>query len=177
MISYRRRICRTRSASRSPAATASAPRSEGPGQDGRGLPLLGPQITVAAAHGQPVGLADGGLGHDLDGDVQVLDHPADEELLLIILLAEDREVGADDLEEGQDHGRDAPEMARPDRPLEHVREPGHLDERGGAAARVNDLLGGREDQVGPRPGAFLEVVAEGPGVACRGLPPARTGWG
>ena len=90
---------------------------------GRGRPsaLLGVEVAVPAAHRQAVGLADRGDGPDVDRDVQVGDHPADHQELLIVLGPEEGEIRPDDPEQLQDDRRHPPEMPRPARPLQAPR--------------------------------------------------------
>ena len=73
--------------------------------------LGGGEILVAGGAGEPVGFADGGAGEDLDGEAEVADHAADDAELLGVLLAEDGQVGEDDVEELGDDGADAVEVA------------------------------------------------------------------
>ena len=54
-------------------------------------------------------------------DVEVGDHPADDRELLEILLAEQRDVGPDLVEQLGDHRRDAVEMPGPRRAVERRR--------------------------------------------------------
>ena len=52
-----------------------------------------------------------------------------DELLLVVFLAEDGQIGADDLEKLEDDRGDAPKMPGAAGPFENVGETGHLDER------------------------------------------------
>ena len=65
-----------------------------PGQRQRRLAVGGGEVGVAAAERQPVRLAHGGHRDHLDGEVEVLDHPPDEQQLLGVLLAVVGAVGA-----------------------------------------------------------------------------------
>ena len=113
----------------------------------------------------------------LNRHVQVLHHPADQQLLLVVFLAEDRQVGADDLEKSQHHRCDATEMPRPDGPLKHVRESGHLDERCRPASRVDCRLARCEDQIGAGRFALREVGLERPRISGQVFSLARTASG
>ena len=59
---------------------------------------------------------------DLDGQEQIARHAADDEELLVVLLAEDRDARADDGEELGDDRRDALEVARARAPAERLGE-------------------------------------------------------
>ena len=72
----------------------------------------GGHVDVAAAHGQSVGLADGGSGDDFDGQVEVGDHAGDDENLLVVFGAEDGEVWLDAVEQLAADGGDAAEVDR-----------------------------------------------------------------
>ena len=74
------------------------------------LPLLGVEVAVAAGQRQPVVLADGRDADHLHAQRELPRHGADEGELLVVLLAEQREVGAHLVEQLGDHGRDAVEV-------------------------------------------------------------------
>ena len=63
----------------------------------------------------------------LDAQAEVGDHPADQRELLVVLLAEDRDVGPDQAEQLGDHGEHAAEVAGPGLALEDVAERPGLD--------------------------------------------------
>ena len=84
---------------------------EGAGQgEGGGSFGLG-KIDVARGKGEAVGVALGRHADDLEVEVEVAGHAADDGELLIILLAEQGDVGPDLVEQLGDDGRDAVEMA------------------------------------------------------------------
>ena len=156
-----------------PSARSSAVRrvglrpGEGAVQDGRLEPLLVVEVAVAAGQREAVGLPLGLGAHDLDRQAEVGDHLPDQHELLVVLLAEDRDVGPDQAEQLGHHGEHAAEVAGPDLALEHVRERSGLDghRRLLGPARV-DLLDGRgEDDVDALLLADLEVEVEGARVA------------
>ena len=68
-------------------------------------------IRDAEALNEAVGVALGRHADDLHGKLEVADHLADYRELLIILLAEQGEIGLHLIEQPGDDGRDAVEMA------------------------------------------------------------------
>ena len=140
------------------------------------LSFVGIQIAIAAAHRQSVRLANRRAGVNLDGQVQVFDHPADQELLLVVLLTEAGQIGPDDLEELENDGRHAPEMARPAGPFENVAKIGNFDEC--RCARHWDKSSRALGAKTRAPAAWhrFEVVVEA-GDSGRNLHSARTGSG
>src|SRR5690606_38843280 len=86
-------------------------RGQGLGEGERGAPLGGREVAVAAGQGEPVLLADRGDADDLDVEVQVPHHAADEGELLGVLLAVEGEVGAGEVEQLGDDGEHAVEVA------------------------------------------------------------------
>jgi hypothetical protein len=83
-------------------------------------------------------LAHGRDADDLDAEVEVQRHPADDGQLLVVLLAEDRDVGPYGEEELGDDGRDPSEVARPERALHRLTERPGIDvglEAGGVHGR------------------------------------------
>ena len=116
-------------------------RSQRAGQRRRPLALVGAQVAVPGAHREAVGLAHRGEHRDPNREVEVLDHPADHDRLLRVLLAEESDVGLHDVEQLGDDGGDALEVLRPPllrRSVQHVRQPRDGD-RGRESPRV-DLL-------------------------------------
>ncbi len=80
--------------------------------DGGGvLAVLGGEAAVAGGHGKAVGFADGGVGYDFDGEVEVAHHALDDGELLEVFFAEDGGVAAGEQEKFQDNGADAIEVA------------------------------------------------------------------
>ncbi len=61
------------------------------------------QVGVAGAHSQAVGFAHDGADDDLDGQMQVTHHPADDHRLLGVFLTEIGPVGLHDIEQLQYH--------------------------------------------------------------------------
>ena len=84
---------------------------EGAADSGGVGAVLGGELAVAGGEGEAVGLADGGVGNDFDGDVEVADHATDEGELLVVFVSEDGEIGLEDVEEFEDDGEDAIEMS------------------------------------------------------------------
>ena len=91
--------------------------------------LLRGEILIARAHREPVGLAHRGCADDLHAQAQVRDHAANHGELLEVLLAEDRHVGIDDVEQLGHHGGDALEMAGTELTTENAGDPRHFDAR------------------------------------------------
>ena len=131
---------------------------ERPVKRGRARALSRRQQGVAARQREPVRLADGRADLDPDRDVEVAHQALDHRRLLRVLLAEVRDVGADDVEQLGDHGRDAVEMAAA--AVGALERLGHAaDRHGGREARRVDLLGcGREQVVDPELGGELGVA-------------------
>ena len=69
--------------------------------------------------GQPVRLADDRRADDLDVQIEVEHHPLDAGQLLGVLLPEDGERRADDVEQLEHHGQHAVEVAGPGGALKH----------------------------------------------------------
>ena len=97
--------------------------------------------------------------------MQVLDHPPDHELLLIVFLTETGQIGTDDLEELEHDGGHAAEMTGPAGTFEDVGEIAALRRMSSA-----DRSGTSSAPWGRRRGrarglAQLQVVFERPGIA------------
>ena len=134
------------------------------GQHECGLPVARGQVGVAAAHREPVLLADGRGGDDGRREVDVPHHPPDEEELLGVLLAVVEEVTLREVHELGDDREHPVEVPRPRLPLEQVPERPGGDAHPGVPLGVDDVGRGCEDEVHPFAGADLEVVVEGPRV-------------
>ena len=105
--------------------------AQGAVQDGRGGAVLGVEVGVAAAHGEPVRLAHDRAGHDPDSRRRgrrsaIRRHHGH---LLGVLLAEDGAVGADGQEQLGHDGRHAAEVLRAGGALQAGARPGHRDGR------------------------------------------------
>ena len=87
--------------------------TEGATQRQRLSPLGHRQVSVAAAQRQPVGLTHGRAHGDLDRQVEVPDHPADQRHLLDVLLPEHRDIRLHQVEELGHHRQHAGEVPRP----------------------------------------------------------------
>ena len=103
---------------RGPRAPGSLERAE---EDGRGAALLRREVGVAAAHGEPVGLAHDRAAPDLDRHVEVGHQAPDHGELLRVLLAEVGAIRRRDLEQLHHHRRDAAEVAGAPLALERQR--------------------------------------------------------
>jgi hypothetical protein len=71
------------------------------------------ESLVAARHRQPVRFANRRAGDDLGAEVEIHRHAPDDRELLVVLLAEHRDIGAGRSEQLRDDRRHAVEMARP----------------------------------------------------------------
>ena len=137
-------------------------------QHRRLLPLRLGEVDVARAHRKPVRLADGRTDHDIDMEAEVGGHPPDDGQLLRVLLAEDRDMGLDGIEELRDDRRHSAEMSGPHRPLEHrgqlLHMHGCLESRRVhfAHRRSEHVLRSRvrrgHDILRERPGVALEIL-------------------
>ena len=96
------------------------------------------QVAVARRQGESVGFAQGRHASDLHRNVEVAHGAGDDPELLIILLAEQGDVGSDLVDELGDHGRDPGEMPGPVFPTQPLREARYLDP-GREAGRVHGL--------------------------------------
>ena len=103
-----------------PPPSARGPPASARRRTGAAARSLGGQVDVARRERQAVGLADGRAGDDLGRDREVAGHPADDHHLLGVLLAEVRVLGADEVEQDRDDGRDAIEVAGSGRALERL---------------------------------------------------------
>lgn len=70
------------------------------------------ELAVSGGEGEPIGFADGGVADDFDRDIEIAGHSTNEGELLEVLVPEDGEVGLKDVEELEDDGQDAIEVAR-----------------------------------------------------------------
>jgi len=115
-------------------------------RDGRGA-LARAEVAIARAESEAIGVASGGGGHNLDQEIKVGDEFADDSDLLGVLLAEDGDVGLNDVEEFGDDGGDAAEMGGAGYAFKGFGD-GFLTDVGGVAVGVEFLFGGTEDVVG-----------------------------
>ena len=123
------------------------------------MPVRVAEVCVAAAHREAVGFSDGRAGADFDGNVQVVDHVSNQQLLLVVLLPEEGDVRKDHVKQLQDDRRDAAEMARSMRAFERRRAPGDFDERS-VGCRVDGVSIRVKDEVDSCGFAFSQVVFE-----------------
>ena len=162
----------TAAASRSPEAASSAAAESPRWSAAAGGPVLGPQVGVAAAHRQAVGLAHRRPDDQLDVvEVEVAHQAAHDGHLLGVLLAEDRPVGAGRQEQLGHHRRHPAEVLGARRALQAAA--GAADRHGRGEARRVDLLGARREHEGdpalpaparrraPRPAGSGEILAGG----------------
>ncbi len=119
---------------------------EGAVEDAGGAALIAVEVAVAAGHGEGVALADGRDGDDVDGQGEVVDHAADDEELLGVLLAEVTAVGRQDVEELEHDGADAAKVAGAVLALKALADGAGLDPRAEAFG-VHLGRGGDEEDV------------------------------
>ena len=115
---------------------------------GRRAALLGREVDVAAAQGEPVRFPHGRAHDDVDGKGEVGDHPPDHGDLLRVLLSEVGPVRLEHVEELRDHGRDAAEVSGAARALERRAHLVHGDP--GLETRRVDLVRPTESRRRPR---------------------------
>ena len=125
--------------------------------------MFGIQQHVAARERQPVIVAYGGAGDDVDGQVQVLAEASDDHLLLEVLLAEVGRVGCGDIEHLDDDGGHSFEMVRSVLSFEDLAESSDVD-GGLSVGWVDGVFVGREDEVDVECAAGCQVVLESSGV-------------
>ena len=107
--------------------------------------------------GEPVRVADRRHDDELELEVEVGDHPPEHVDLLRVLLAVEREVRADDVEQLEADRRDAAEVAGAVLAFQRRAELGHVDPRL-VAGRVHLGRGRGEDDVDPCLACDLEVA-------------------
>src|SRR5207244_10499142 len=88
----------------------------------RGLALRGRETGVSRRERQSGRVAHGREDADLELEVEIAHHPADDRRLLRVLLTEVGPVRASDVEQLQADRRDGAEVARPVLALEAARE-------------------------------------------------------
>ncbi|GAA3118072.1 hypothetical protein GCM10020001_042500 [Nonomuraea salmonea] len=126
---------------------------------------------------RPSGSRTVGGAEDLDGQVEVGDHAADERELLGVLLPEDREVGLHQVEQLEHDRQHAVEVPRARGPLDDA---AHLAGGDGdlAVGRIHVIGGGVEDNLDAFGPAHVQIGIECTGIArkksslgpnCRGL--------
>ena len=88
---------------------------------------VGGEVAVAAAHGEAVGIANSGEGDDFAGEIEVGAHLPEDELLLEILLSQEKVGGLGDGQEFGDDGADAAKVAGADLAFEDIGERARVD--------------------------------------------------
>ncbi len=138
---------------------------QGPGQGQRGPALLGGEEAVPAGERETVRVADGGHRDDVDAEVEVAHHAADQCQLLGVLLPEERRVRPGEVEELGDDGEHAVEVPGARGALQPLAHGARGDTDLGLAAGVDLLDGGGEDRVGAGRRGDGEIGVQGAGVA------------
>src|SRR2546423_1528232 len=111
--------------------------------------LLRVEICVARAHRQPGTLAHNRTDLDLDRNIQISYHAADDRHLCSILLSKKGSIRLDDVKQFRDHCRDTAKMSGPGAAIELVTQ--SLDRNPGHRARGIHLFDTwSEQQVNPR---------------------------
>lgn len=128
----------------------------------------GSELAVAGGEGEAVGFPDGGVADDFDREIEVPDHAADESELLEVLVSEDGGVRADDVEELEDDGEDAIEVAGSGGSAEVGGEEG-LGNEGGVVLFVERGGFGDEGDIGSFGRGEGEIVFERAGVGAEVL--------
>ena len=123
----------------------------------RQRPLLRVEISVARAHRQAVRLANGRVADDLQRQIEVANHLPDDAKLLVILLAEHREIGSDLCEQLATHRCHTLEEVRPRDAFEALGSPPR-DDVGGESGRVHFCNIGHPHNVTVDFGEFGEVA-------------------
>src|SRR5439155_21189139 len=111
------------------AAEALLGRLQSPGEGEGARARFRPQVDVAAAKGEAVGIADDGTADDLDVEEQVARQASDDLQLLEVLLAEIGPVRHGHAQQLGDHRGDAAEVPRPAGALPAVLQTFDFDER------------------------------------------------
>jgi hypothetical protein len=126
--------------------------------------LGGGEVAVAGAEGEAVGVADGGADDEVEVEVEVADHGAEDGDLGGVFLAEEGAVGGEDVEELGDDGSDAAEVVRARGAVEAAADVRDVDE-GLGAGRVHLVGGGGEEEIDAFVAQKLAVFGEGAGIA------------
>jgi hypothetical protein len=130
---------------------------------------------VAARQRQPIVLTHGRIPDDVDAEVEVGDETSHDRELLVVLLAEQRQVWPGCRNELGDHGRHAVEVARPRRTFHRVGQT--RDANGGReTVGVHRSCGRDEDDVDTGVVAHSEVVIERPWVVLEIATLAELQW-
>ena len=103
----------------------------------------GAKVAIPRTHGKTIRLPHDGTDHNLDRHVQVANHAADHQGLLIIFLPEISRVGPDDLKQLEHHGGHSTEMAAATLPFQRFGHSARLDPSA-IACGVHLLVGWRE---------------------------------
>src|SRR5262249_29155123 len=104
---------------------------------------------------------------DLNWHAEVHHHASDDGELLEVLLAEDRDIGLDDVEELRDDRAHALEVTRAELTIEDARESRHLDARRALCAVGIDLVDvGHEHQAAAGAGEHALILARSAWVLC-----------
>lgn len=129
---------------------------------------VGRQVSVAAAHREPIRLSHRGHADDLDREVKGTRHGPHEDELLVVLLAEERDVRPCHVHELGDHCQHSGEVAGSCRALELGAQQSRIDHdrRGRGIGRRVDLVDiWREDHVSTGIGGDGDVIVESARIA------------
>ncbi len=136
------------------------------------MALVHVEETVAAGERQAVGLPGRLHAQDLHGEVQIAHHAADQRQLLGVLLPEQRDVGAGEVQQLGDDGEHAVEVTGPGRAFQALAHRARGDPDLRFATGVDLVDGRREDHVGAGRAGHREIGVQGARVAVEvgGLP-------
>ena len=144
-------------ASRIARAVSGSPVASARGRASARARSSGESRTLRDERASPSSSRTVGITHELELELEVGDHPAQDVDLLRVLLAVEREVGPDDVEQLEADRRDAAEVARAVLAFEDRAELGHVDPRL-VPGRVHLGGGRREDDVDAGRARDLEVA-------------------
>src|SRR5690349_1189731 len=130
----------------------------------RDLALLRIQIGVARRHGEAVLFPDDLAAADFDREAEIFRQPPNDQELLIVLLAEDREIGHRCNQQFRNHGRHTAEKMGPEVSLETGAWSADLNSAG-EALRIHLCDRWREDQIDHGLRQLLSIALERAGIA------------
>src|SRR5712692_1576979 len=147
-----------------------------PGAQGhRGPALVGVQVHVARAQGEPIPLPHGGHDANIHAQVEVAYEALDDSHLLRVLLAEVSPVRLDGREQLGDDSGHALEVPGPGRSLERLGHAADMDARA-RAARIHDLGRGMVDRVHVGLGKQSRIAVQVARIALEVLTWSELNW-
>ena len=137
-------------------------------QPPRDLKLAFAQIGIAGRQGQAVVVPHGRRADDFGGNIQIADQPPHDHQLLPVLLAENRHIRLDLVQQLGDHQGHAAEHLRPECAFQSIGRPPDVD-RGGRSRRIHFLHCRREQEVTTCPGQKFRVPSLLPRIGSKVL--------